>query len=108
MQVTGERHPASPGASNRKMLEEREEFEGMGAVGLDAGQVGSFGGVELPVAADDDLAVMGLAPVKVASEPLALSVGEFERCLLIAVAPRFIVGVVAPVMVRFECADAVK
>src|SRR5262249_13377534 len=82
--------------------------EGVDAIGLDTGLIRSFGGVELPVATDDDLTVVGLAPVKVASEPLALPVGEFERGLLIAVAPRFIVGVVAPVVVRFERADAVK
>ncbi len=102
LQVAGEWHPASPGASDGKMLEERKEFDGMGAVGFDAGLVGSFGGVELPIAADDDLAVAGLATIEVTGEPLALQVGEFERGLLVSV------GMVVPVVVRFERADAVK
>ncbi len=102
LQVTGEGHPAGPATGDGKVLEEREEFEGVGAVGLDADLVGGFGGIHLPVAADDDLAIAGLAPVEVAGEPLALAMGELERSLLVAV------GVGVPVEVRFERADSVK
>ncbi len=112
MQVACEWHPASPGASDGEVFEEWEEFKDMGAVGLDAGlfRARSLKGshVHLPIATENDLAVACLATIEVTSEPLVLSMGKFERCLLIAVAPRFIVGVVVPVVVRFERADAMK
>ena len=83
-------------------MEERKEFKRMSTVGLDAVRVGSFGRVQLPVAADDDLAVAGLPPVEVAGETMALVMGEFERRLFVAG------GMGTPVEVRFEGADAVK
>ena len=102
VQVACKGHPAGPGTGDGVVLEEREEFKRVGAVGVDAVRVGCFGRVELPVAADDDFAVAGLPPVEVAGEPLVLAMGEFERRLLVAV------GVGVPVEVRFEGADAVK
>src|SRR5207248_2312194 len=102
VQVACEGHPACPGAGDGKALQEREEFERMSAVGLDAIPVGSFGRVHLPVATDDNLAVAGLPSVEVASESLALAMSKFERRLLVAV------GMAVPVEVRFERSDAVK
>ena|SRR5438105_1226675 len=55
VQVTCEGHPVCPGAGDGKVLQEREEFERMRAVGLDTVPVRCFGRVQLPVAADDDL-----------------------------------------------------
>jgi len=74
----------------------------MGAVGLDTVQFGYFRGIELPIAADDDFAIAGLASIEVARVPLALTMGKFERGLLVTV------GVIVPVEMRFERADAVK
>ena len=102
VQIARKRHPASPGAGDGEVLQEREEFKRMSTVGLDAIPVGSFGRVQLPVAADDDLAIAGLPPIEVAGEALALAMGEFERRLLI------VVGVGMPVEVRLERSDAVK
>jgi hypothetical protein len=101
-QIACKGHPASPGVGDREVLQEWEKFKRMRPVGLDAVPVGCFGRVRLPVAAYDDLAVAGLPPVEVAGEPLALAMGKFERCLLVAV------GMGVPVEVRFERADAVK
>ena len=90
-QIACKGHPASPGAGDGEVLQPRKEFKRMSAVGLDSVPVGRFGGVQLLVAADDDLAVAGLPPVEVTGEPLTLAMGEFERRLLVAV------GMVVPV-----------
>ena len=102
VQVAGKGHPASPGASDGEVFEEWEEFEDVIVVGIDTGLVGNFGSVYLPVAAEDDVTFTGLTTVEVAGEALVVVMGEFERGLLVAV------GVVVPVEVRFEGADAVK
>src|SRR2546421_2186961 len=71
VQVAGEGHPTGPGAGDGEVLQEGEEFKRVGAVGIDAVRVGCFGRVELPVAADDDLAAAGLPTIEVAGEPPA-------------------------------------
>jgi hypothetical protein len=78
MQITGKGRPASPGTSNGEVLQEREEFKYVRTVDLDAILVGRIGRVQLPVAADDDLAAAGLPPIEVAGEALALVMGEFD------------------------------
>ncbi len=102
VQITCKGHPAGPRAGDGKVLQEREEFKRMRAVGLDTVPVRCFGRVKLPVAADDDLTVAGLPSVEVTGKPLALAMGKFERRLPVAV------GVAVPVEVRFERSDAVK
>ncbi len=57
VQIARKRHPASPGAGDGEVLQLREEFKRMSTVGLDAIPVGRFGGVQLSVATDDDLAI---------------------------------------------------
>ncbi len=101
-QIACKGHPTRPGASDGEVLQPRKEFKRMRAVGLDAIPVGRFGGVQLPVAANDDLPFASLPPVEVAGEPLALAMGKFERRLLVTV------GVGMPVEVRLERSDAVK
>ena len=102
MQIACKGHPPRPGAGDGEVLQEREEFKRMRAVGLDAIPVGSFGHFQLPVATEDDLTIAGLPPVEMAREPLALAMSEFERRLLVTV------GMAVPVEVRFERSDAVK
>lgn len=102
VQVTCKGHPTGPGSGDGEVLQKREEFKCMGMVSLDTFLVGSFGRVHLPVAPDDNLTVASLPPIEMASEPLALAMGKFERRLLVAV------GMAVPVEVRLERADAVK
>jgi hypothetical protein len=102
VQVACNRHPAHPGASDGKILQEREEFKRMSAVGRDAILVGSFGRVQLSVATDDDLTVASLPLIEMAGEPLAPVMGEFEWRLLVAL------GMGVPVEVRHECSNAQK
>ena len=101
VQIACKGHPTGPGTGDGEVLQLWKEFKRMRAVGLDAVPVGRFGGIQLPVAAYDDLTVAGLPPVEVAGEPLALVMGEFEWRLLVAV------GVGMPVEVRLERSDAV-
>jgi len=102
VQIARKGHPTRPGAGDGEVLEEWEEFKCMRAVGLYAIPVGRFGRVQLPVAADDYLAIAGLPPVEVAGEPSALVMSQFERCLLVTG------GMAVPVEVRLERSDAVK
>ena len=85
VQIACKGHPAGPGVGDGEVLQEREEFKRMSAVGLDAIPVGSFGRVKLPVASDDDLTITGLPPVEVASESLALAMSKFERRFLLLI-----------------------